>query len=357
MLSQKIKSLYILGLSLFVILVFCTSIVLSAEPQKLLVGFAAWSQLCPRDVAETVALKEYVKEINEQGKYKIDLKITDAAGKREKIRADIEDLLVQNVDILIVMPIDTHDFLGWKELVMKNRQEKGKPIVYASSSKIPVEEDLSIEKIGVDFALATSDFNSGRLLGQHLAAYLFGKKGRYEGNVVELRGAPGTSANILRHDGFHSVLDQYPDIKTVFEQTHNWSRMEALQLTRVVLQKFPPGSLDALFAYFDDGAMGVLESTEEAGRVGEFLIYTSDGQSDCLRAIQEGKITACAVYEHRHSKMCLEKALEIIEGNTVEKIIMPPDILITTGNINNILGTVYTPYISGQDVHWDLVNK
>ncbi|MCK4446112.1 MAG: hypothetical protein KAW56_03425, partial [Candidatus Marinimicrobia bacterium] len=149
MLSQKIKSLYILGLSLFVILVFCTSIVLSAEPQKLLVGFAAWSQLCPRDVAETVALKEYVKEINEQGKYKIDLKITDAAGKREKIRADIEDLLVQNVDILIVMPIDTHDFLGWKELVMKNRQEKGKPIVYASSSKIPVEEDLSIEKIGV----------------------------------------------------------------------------------------------------------------------------------------------------------------------------------------------------------------
>jgi ABC-type sugar transport system substrate-binding protein len=357
MLSKRIKRINILALVILAMLVFCVSIVFSAEPKELSVGFAAWSQLCPRDVAETEALKAYIKEINEQGKYKIDLKMTDAAGKREKIRADIEDLLVQEVDILIVMPIDTHDFLGWKELVMQSREETGKPLVYASSSKIPVEEDLSIEKIGVDFALATSDYNSGRLLGQHFAAYLFGKKGKYEGKVVELRGAPGTSADILRHGGFHSVLDQYPDIETIFEQTHNWSRMEALELTRVVLQKFPPGSFDALVAYFDDGAMGVLASTEEAGRVGEFLIYTSDGQSDCLREIQEGKITACAVYEHRHSKMCLEKALEIIEGNTVEKIIMPPDIFITTGNINTILGTVYTPYISGEDVDWDQVNK
>ena len=357
MLSRKVKRFCIVGALIVAIFVYCSSIAFGEEPRELLVGFAAWSQLCPRDVAETVALKKYIEEINAQGKYKLNLVVTDAAGKREKIRSDIEDLLVQDVDILIIMPIDTHDFLGWKDIVMKKRQDTGKPLVYASASKIPVEEDLSIEKIGVDFALATSDVNSGKALGEHFVAYLFGKKGKYEGKLVELRGAPGTSANMLRHAGFHSVMDQYPDIVTVFEQSHNWSRMEALELTRVVLQKFPPGSFDAIFAYFDDGAMGILEATKEAGRAGEFLIYTSDGQSDCLRAIQEGQITACAVYEHRTGKMCLEKAIEILEGKTVEGIVLPPDILMTTGNINKILGTVYTPYLSGEDVHWDWVIK
>ena len=356
MLSQKVKRFCIVGVLIVAILVYCSSIAFGGEPRELSVGFAIYWMTCPRDVAETVAIKEYIEEINAQGKYKINLVVTDAAGKREKMRSDIEDLLVQDVDILIVETMGTQDFLGWKDIVMKKRQDTGKPLVYASAARLPTE-DITIEKMGVDFALATSDFNSGKALGEHFAAYLFGKKGKYEGKLVELRGAPGTSANLLRHAGFHSVMDQYPDIVTVFEQSHHWSRMEALELTRIVLQKFPPGSFDAIFAYFDDGAMGVLESTKEAGRVGEFLIYTSDGQSDCLRAIQEGLITACAVYEHRTAKMCMGKAIEILEGKTVEEIILPPDILMTTGNINNILGTVYTPYLSGEDVHWDWVNK
>jgi len=356
MLIQKFKSFCFLMVLVIAIIVFCGSSVLSSEPKELIVGLATWAQSCPWDVADAQELRDKAEEINAQGKYKIKVIVTDAAGKREKIRSDIEDLLVQNVDILLVSPLDAHDFLGWKDIVVKHKQKTGKPLVYASSSKIPLTEDLSIEKMGVDFGAVTSDFNSGRVIGQHLAAYLFGEKGKYEGKVVELRGAPGFDSDKFRHEGFHSITDQYPGIETIFEQTHNWSRMEAFQLTRVVLQKYPPGSFDAIWAYNDDGGMGVLEAVREEGRVGEFLIYTSDGQSDCVRAIQEGEITACAVFE-RVAKICLEKAIEIIEGKDVEKIIIPPDILITTGNVNKLLGEGYKPFLVGEDVHWDRAIK
>ena len=44
----------------------------------------------PWNVADGEELKAKVDEINAQGKYNIELKITDAAGKREKFLSDIE---------------------------------------------------------------------------------------------------------------------------------------------------------------------------------------------------------------------------------------------------------------------------
>jgi len=338
------------------IFVFYGSSVLSSEPIKLKVGFVPWAQTCPWDVADAQELRDKAEEINKQGKYEIEVITTDAQGKREKLRSDVEDLLVQNVDILIVSPLDAHDFLGWKELVMKNKQETGKPLAYASSSKVPTTEDLTIEKMGVDFAAMSSIFNNGQNVGKHIAAYLFGKKGKYEGKVVQLRGAPGFDSATDSNLGFRSVIDKYSDIEVIFDQTMNWSRMEAFEITKVVLQKFPPGDIDAIFSHDDEGAMGILEAIREAGRLGEFPIYGNSGQSDCVRAIQEGEIAALGVFD-RPAKICLEKAIEIIEGKDVAPIYMIPEIFMTTGNVNKILGEGYHPHLVGKDVHWDWVIK
>jgi len=357
MLNDKIKNFRIVGILVLAILILYGSMAFSAEPQKLLVGFASWTMRFPWNVIDGEELQAKVDEINAQGKYEIELKITDAAGKREKFLSDIEDLLAQDVDILMAIPMDAHDFLGWKDLVEKHRKETGKPLVYASSGKIPWGGDIDTEAMGVDFAIASMDFNDGKAIGEHFVAYLFGKKGKYEGKVAELRGVPGTGPDALRNAGFHSIIDQYPDIETVFDQTFKWSRMEAFQLTRVILQKFEPGTLDAIFAYNDGGGMGVLEAVTEAGREGEFLIYSHDGQSDVIRAIQEGKIAATAVFD-RVAQKCLVSALDFLEGKKVEKVMSPPVIFITQGNVNKILEPGgYVPFIVGEDVHWDWVNK
>jgi len=357
MLSKKIKNIYVVAFLALAILLCCSSGVFSAEPQKLLVGFAEWTMGFPWQVADAEELKAKVAEINAEGKYQIELKITDAAGKREKFLSDIEDLLAQNVDILMAIPMDSHDFLGWKDLVDKKRKETGKPLVYASSGKLPWGGDIDTDAMGVDFALASLDFADGEAVANHLVGYLYGKKGKYEGNVVLLRGVPGTGPDALRNAGFRSVIDQYPDIKVVFDQTMKWSRMEAFQLTRVVLQKYEPGNIAAIWSLNDNGAMGVLEAAIEAGREDEFLIYGHDGQSDVIRAIQEGHMAGTAVF-YRVAKDCLVKTLDFLEGKKVEKIITEPVVFITQGNVNKILEPGgYVPFVVGEDVHWDWVNK
>ena len=210
------KRFYIIGILVLVVLLMSSSLVLSAEPRELLVGFASWTMRFPWNVADGEELQAKVDEINAQGKYKIELKITDAAGKREKFLSDIEDLLAQDVDILMAIPMDAHDFLGWKDLVDKKRKETGKPLVYASSGKLPWGGDIDTAGMGVDFAIASLDYADGKAIADHLVAYLYGKKGKYQGNVALLRGVPGTGPDALRNAGFHSVIDQYPDIKVVF---------------------------------------------------------------------------------------------------------------------------------------------
>jgi ribose transport system substrate-binding protein len=353
-LNSRIKNISVIVILVLVTILLYGSVVFGEEPKELIVGDAQWSQKYPASYSDVAALKEKIEEINEQGKYKIQLVTTDAGGKREKFVADIEDLLVQQVDILILSAQSPHDYVGWKDLVEKQKKETGKPLVYACASKLPV--DIDTETMGVDFAIATSDINCGKVIAQHMVGYLFCKYGEYKGNIVKLRGYPGTASDSGRDEGFSSVIDQYPDIVTVFEQTHHYSRMEAYQLAKTVLQKFEPGSIDAIFGYNDEGAMGTLQAAKEAGRVGEFLIYGVDGQSDLIRAVQEGDITGTAVYKQT-SADCLVKAIDMIEGKSIQPINVVPDIFITTGNANTILGEVYTPFVVGEDVHWDWVNK
>lgn len=353
-LNIRIKRLSVIGVFVLAIMLLYGSVVFGEEPKELVVGEAEWSQKYPASYHNAETLREKVEEINEQGKYKIELIQTDAGGKREKFVADIEDLLVQQVDILILSGQSPHDYVGWKNLIEQQRSETGKPLVYACSSKLPV--DIDTETMGVDFAIATSDINCGKVIAQHMVGYLFCKYGEYKGNIVKLRGYPGTSSDSGRDKGFSSVIDQYPDIVTVFEQTHHYSRMEAYQLAKTALQKFEPGSIDAIFGYNDEGAMGTLQATKEAGRVGEFLIYGVDGQSDIIRAIQEGEVTGTAVYKQTAAD-CLEKAIDMIEGKHIQSINAVPDIFITTGNANTMLREVYTPFVVGEDVHWDWVNK
>jgi len=356
MLSNKVKSFRVVVILVLAIFFLYGSVVFGAEPIELLVGIAHWSQRFPAISADIVLLNARIEEINEQGKYKIELVATDAASKREKLRSDIEDLLMQDVDILLVSGQDAHDYAGWKELVERKREETGKPLVYGSSGKIPWGGDMDIESMGVDFAISTSDFNCGKVIAQHLIGYLFCKKGKYEGNIVEIRGFPGSASDTLRHLGFRFVLDEYTEIVTVFEQTDHYSRMEAYELVKTVLQKFEPGSIDAVFGYADEAAMGTLQAVKEAGREGEFLIYGVNAQSDAVRAVQEGGITATAAFRQVGTES-LEIAIDILEGKSFEPFILMPDIFITIGNVNYVLAEGYKPFIVGEDVDWDQVNK
>jgi ribose transport system substrate-binding protein len=66
------------------------------------------------------------------------------------------------------------------------------------------------------------------------ADWLFKQLGG-KGNVIEMRGVNGVSADADRHKGFQETLAKYPNIKVVKETFTNWSLDPAAQQTRDIL--------------------------------------------------------------------------------------------------------------------------
>jgi len=346
---KKVKRTIVIGLVVAGILTLGSFTVMAA-PKKLSIGLGMWGTMAPFHQGMIKHLKDHIAEINAQGKYEIQLFVTDAQGKREKQLSDIEDLLAKGVDVLIPFPIAGEDALAWEKMVKESRKKTGKPAVYILLGHSP-HEPITLEDLGVDFQVTVDDYASGSKIGQFLAAYLYGKKGKFEGNVIEIRGIVGDTADTLRNRGFHDVVDLYPGIKTVYEQPGNWNRMDAYNAMQVALTKFPPGSIDAVFGYNDTEALGVLQAAEEVGRGGEFLIFGVDGQSNFVRAMQEGRVTAGGVYDYRQASIAVNFALDMLEGKKVPKTYVVPHVFITQGNVWEVIKKVYKPFKCGEDYY------
>lgn len=61
----------------------------------------------------------------------------------------------------------------------------------------------------------------------------------YEGKYAELLGLESDTNAQVRSDNFHSVIDQYPDLEMVAQQSANWDQTEAYEKTEAILEANP----------------------------------------------------------------------------------------------------------------------
>ena len=112
-----------------------------------------------------------------------------------------------------------------------------------------------------------SDSYSGCVaLGQYFVEVV-GEEGKY----VELLGLVGDNNTRNRSQGFHSVVDRYPGLKMVAQQSADFDRTKALEVMESILQAHP--DIDAVFCANDAMAMGAYQALVAAGkdRTGESL--------------------------------------------------------------------------------------
>ena len=60
-----------------------------------------------------------------------------------------------------------------------------------------------------------------------------------KGNYVDLLGKESDTNAGVRSSAFHEVIDQYPDMKMVGQQTANWEKTEAYDKMESMLQANP----------------------------------------------------------------------------------------------------------------------
>jgi len=93
----------------------------------------------------------------------------------------------------------------------------------------------------------------------------------------------------IRSKGYHDVIDQYPDLKMVAQQTANWSQTEAYTVMESMLQANP--GIMGVIAGNDTMAMGAYAALEAAGRK-DVVVVGFDGSNDVRDSILAGGIKA-----------------------------------------------------------------
>lgn len=145
--------------------------------------------------------------------------------------------------------------------------------------------DREITQSGVAVAQIVSNNYQGAQLGAEEFVKLLGEKGSY----AELTGKESDTNAGIRSKGYHDVIDQYPDLKMVAQQTANWSQTEGYSVMESILQAHP--DITGVIAGNDTMAMGAYAALEAAGRK-DVVVVGFDGSNDVRDSILKGGIKA-----------------------------------------------------------------
>jgi len=145
--------------------------------------------------------------------------------------------------------------------------------------------DREITVTGVAVSQIVSNNYQGAQLGAEEFVSLLGEKGKY----AELLGKESDTNAGIRSNGYHDVIDQYPDMELAVQQTANWSQTEAFTVMESMLQAHP--DIVGVISGNDTMAMGAWAALEAAGRT-DVVVVGFDGSNDVRDSIKSGGIKA-----------------------------------------------------------------
>ncbi len=185
-----------------------------------------------------------------------------------KQKNQIEDFIAQEVDAIVVCPVDSASIAG--------------PISLANEAGIPVfTADIGADEGEVVAHIATDNVEGGRLAGEYLAELIGGK-----GKVVILD-HPAVMSVQDRTKGFEEAIAEYPDIEIVDRPAADGVRDEAMARMQDMLVRHP--DMAGVFAINDDTAMGALAAIRQSTSPPENLMMVGfDGTEEALAEIEKG---------------------------------------------------------------------
>jgi ribose transport system substrate-binding protein len=137
---------------------------------------------------------------------------------------------------------------------------------------------------------ATSQILSDSYSGSVAIGKYFVQQLNKKGNYVELLGLVGDNNTWARSKGFHSVADNYKDLKMVAQQSADFDRNKAMEVMESVLQAHP--DIDGVFCGNDAMAMGAYQALLSSGKADKVKVFGFDGADDVIAAISDNKVYA-----------------------------------------------------------------
>lgn len=166
-----------------------------------------------------------------------------------------------------------------------------------SVANVKRAKDLGVPVFCMDREVNTTDGATAQILSDNYSGCIalgkyfvqtLNKKGKY----VELLGLVNDNNTWNRSKGFHSVVDDYPGLQMVAQQSAEFDRNKAMEVLESILQAHP--DIDAVFCGNDAMASGAYQALAAAGKT-HVKVFGFDGADDVVEAIRTGKIEATAM--------------------------------------------------------------
>lgn len=199
----------------------------------------------------------------------IELIVQDANDDSSTQLGQIENIIAMGVDGVVFAPV-------------------------TSDALIPAAD--SLEEVGIPFVTVDRTVDATSMLahvggnnvvgGEAAAAEMVKLFGEEEVTVAMLLGTLGASPTLQRQEGFHNVIDAYPNIKVV-EESANYERSTGMTVMENIMQAYP--DLKAVFTQNEEMGLGAIEALEAMGKQpGDVKVIAFDTCTETLNALNTG---------------------------------------------------------------------
>jgi inositol transport system substrate-binding protein len=251
-------------------------------------------------------MRDYSQSLND-----VEIEYVDAKMDSNTQLAQVENFISEGVDVLVVNPVDRDS----TKPISDKAKAAGVPIVsFNNNFENPNDIVCSVD----------SDLKQSGILEMEYLA----KKANYKGNVAIIMGTMGQEGQRLRTEAFHEVIEKYPDMKIVAEQTAQWNRSKGMALMESWLESGK--DINVVACENDEMAIGALTAIEEAEKLGEITVGGIDATLDALDYLKSGKLAATVFPNGSgQSQAVLDTAVKVAKGGKVEKTINFENELVT----------------------------
>jgi ribose transport system substrate-binding protein len=274
-----------------------------AQSGKHLIGFSQANLGEPWRVAMNADVAARAKDFAD-----LDIVYADAQQDNAKQVADVENFLRQKIELLIISPNEAKPLTP----VVKRAFELHIPVIVL---------DREIEGDSYTSFIGANNREIGKAAGEYAVQLLGGK-----GNVVEIRGLPGSTPARDRSDGFREAIAGSPGIMIVHDPVANWLREEAMAQMESALAA--NAKIDLVYGHNDPMAIGAYLAAKAKGREGQIKFIGIDGLPGLdggRQAVADGKLAATFVYP-TGGKEAVEIAEKILHGEPVpHRITLPTE--------------------------------
>lgn len=198
--------------------------------------------------------------------------------------------------------------------------------------------DREINESGVAISqIVANNYQGAKAIAEKFVEAM-GEKGEY----AELLGKESDTNAGVRSSAFHEIIDQYPDMKMVAQQTANWEQTEAYQKVETILQSNP--NIKGIVCGNDTMAVGAAAAIKAAG-LKDIAIVGVDGSDEAAEQIKAGAMVGTALQQAALiAEMGAEQADQYLKtGSTGKDEKQLVDcIAITKDNVDKLKNFVYS---------------